>query len=591
MIRIFTLMSSTIDTHKVFADYFGTDIINPIAYACSKKLSEGHICLDLDEYNLENSKPLLAKDLIKSKWVTNIENETNAFVLENNKVYLHRYFSYESEIINAIRQLIEKENIDQKAKLLLDKTTLIRKVFGENKKDVNWQLVAALMSYLHNFSIITGGPGTGKTTTIAKLLSIVYSINPQTKVALTAPTGKAAARIKESILQAKSQITGLDDTTKLLFDNIGSSTIHRLLGYKRGTHYFKHNAQNLLNYDIVIVDESSMIGVSLMAKLISAIAPDKQIIFLGDKDQLASVEAGSVFGDICQSQSEINHFGQESLNFLNRFSDYQFSKNDLITKENSLSEHIIELQKSYRFDKNKGIGQISDAVLNGKLDHKEINNFEKDNEVRVFTDYKSKDFEAFYELYQTYISEQDTLNAIKEFSKVRLLSPVHKGEFSVEYFNQKIEAFLKNKGFLFPQFGFYHNQAIMITQNDYHLKLFNGDIGLIREDDKGVLQAYFEAEDGTLRSISPNFINQYKTVFAMTIHKSQGSEFEHVAVVLPQQEDIKILSKELLYTGLTRAKKNLWIFAKASTLEKVSQKPVQRASGITERLNDKSIPV
>ena len=165
-----------------------------------------------------------------------------------------------------------------------------------------------------------------------------------------------------------------------------------------------------------------------------------------------------------------------------------------------------------------------------------------------------------------------------------MLSPIHKGEFSVEYFNQKIENYLKNKGFISPQYGFYHNQPIMITQNDYHLKLFNGDIGLIREDEKGILQAFFEAEDGSLRTISPNFINQYKTVFAMTIHKSQGSEFDNVAVVLPQQEDLAILSKELLYTALTRAKSDLRIFATSEVLEKASHKPVQRASGITERL-------
>ncbi len=166
-----------------------------------------------------------------------------------------------------------------------------------------------------------------------------------------------------------------------------------------------------------------------------------------------------------------------------------------------------------------------------------------------------------------------------------MLSPIHKGEYSVEYFNQKIEDYLKDKGFLSPKYGFYHNQPIMITQNDYHLKLFNGDVGLIRKDANGVLQAHFEAEDGSLRTISPNFINQYKTVFAMTIHKSQGSEFDHVAVVLPQQEELAILSKELLYTALTRAKSDLRIFATENLLEKASQKPVQRASGITERLN------
>ncbi len=578
-------MNSTIDIHQVFADYFKQDTIKPIAYECSKKLSEGHICLDIDEYNLEHDLQIDTEELLeKSRWITDDQKKVNAFVLNNNKVYLHRYFAYETDIVEAIKGLISNEQIDSKLDRLLEQKNLIQSVFGEKGGYINWQLIAALTSYLHNFSIITGGPGTGKTTTIAKFLAIAFAINPKTKVALAAPTGKAAARIKESILQAKTEIIGLDDEIKMHFDHIQSSTIHRLLGYKKGTHYFKHDAQNPLNYDIVIVDESSMIGVSLMAKLISAIPLDKQIILLGDKDQLASVEAGSVFGDICQSQEKMNQFSQKYLDIINQFSDFGLSKENLSQKGNLLSSHIVELQKSYRFDRNKGIGRISYLVLAGKLLKKEIQAFSTNEQVRVFETYQTKDFEAFYERYQQYIAEKDTLYALKNFSNVRLLSPIHQGEFSVDYFNQKIEGYLKLKGFLHPKNGFYHNQPIMITQNDYHLKLFNGDIGLIRKDENNELQAYFEAEDGTLRKINPNFINQYKTVFAMTIHKSQGSEFEHVAVVLPQQEDLSILTKELLYTGLTRAKKDLWVFAKANILEKTSRKPVQRASGITERI-------
>ena len=580
-------MNSSIDIHQVFADYFKNDIIKPIAYACSKKLSEGHICLDLDEYNSENSQQILAEDLLKnSRWITKKNEETNTFVLNNNNVYLQRYFAYETEIIDAIQNLISKENIKERLQLLEEQKEFLHRIFSTNKENIDWQFIAVLLSFIHHFSIITGGPGTGKTTTIAKFLSLVFSINPNAKIALAAPTGKAAAKIKESVLRAKSEINGIDEDIKIKFDQIQSSTIHRLLGYQKGTHYFKHNANNPLNYDIIIVDESSMIGVSLMAKLISAIPSNKQIILLGDKDQLASVEAGSVFGDICQTQKNINTFNTNYLDIINNFSSVQLDSKFTNNQVNLLSAHIVELQKSYRFDKNKGIGQISYAVLDGSLNQTRIEDFKNNAQVQLFEDYKTSDFELFYEEYQQYISEKDTLSAIKLFSDVRLLSPMHEGEFSVEYFNHKIEHFLKDKGFLTPQSGFYHNQPIMITQNDYHLKLFNGDIGLIREDKNGDLQAYFEAEDGTLRTINPNFIDQYKTVFAMTIHKSQGSEFKNIAVVLPQQEDISILTKELLYTALTRAKKHLWIFAKASVLEATSKKPVQRASGITERIQN-----
>lgn len=577
-------MNPKVDIHKVFADYFTGDIIQNIAYACSKKLSEGHTCLDLDEYNLEQDKTISAETLIKnSAWITDKEELKNAFVIKNNKVYLQRYFAYETEIIDSIQKLIKTEDFTEKAQLLKEKKALISEIFELEKDTENWQFVSAILAYLNNFSIITGGPGTGKTTTIAKFLALVYSINPKAKVALAAPTGKAAARMKESILFAKSQLNGINDETKSLFERISSSTIHRLLGYRRGTHYFKHNAKNPLAFDLVIVDESSMIGLSLMAKLLAAVPTNKQIVLLGDKDQLSSVEAGSVFGDICQSLSNLNSFSTKKAKIINQFSDFDYQKFAKDEHQNLISGHITKLLTSYRFDNNSGIGNISKSVLNGTLSVNKIKPESKD--LKIIEDYDKNQFEHFYQLYQNYISEQDTLLALHEFSKTRVLCPTKEGEYSVDYFNREIEVFLKSKGYLSPNFSFYHNQPIIITRNDYQLKLFNGDIGLIREDIDGRLQAYFEAEDGSLKSISTNFISHYKTVFAMTIHKSQGSEFEHVAVVLPKHEELEILSKELLYTALTRAKDSLWIFAKAQLLEAVSQKPVQRASGIAERIN------
>jgi len=576
-------MNPSIDIHQVFADYFKNDIIEPIAYECSKKLSEGNICIDLEEYNSSKEKTILVKDLLKSKWISDKEDETKAFIFKNNKVYMHRYFSYESEIIKSIKQLIKTENIKARFQKLSKEKEFIQSIFPKKDSSPNWQLVATILAYIHNFSIIAGGPGTGKTTSITKFLSLVYRINPKTKIALAAPTGKAAARIKESILTAKSDITALDEQTKSLFNTINSSTIHRLLGYQRGSHYFRHNAQNPLDFDIVIIDEASMIGVSLMAKLISSIPSGKQIIFLGDKDQLTSVEAGSVFGDICKTQKEINCFSSPQIELLHHFSDL-FSEKHIAKETNILSDHIIELQKSYRFDDNKGIGQISQLVLKGKLNKTNILNFKQDEQVKFFSDYLDADFESFFELYHKYILEKDTLKALKLFSDTRLLTPIHQGEYSVDYFNQKIETYLQKKKYLFPKNKFYHNQPIIITQNNYHLQLFNGDIGLIRKDTNGVLKAYFESEDGTLKILSPQYIDQYKTVFAMTIHKSQGSEFSQVALVLPQKNKGSLLSKELLYTGLTRAKKDLWIFSHFSTLEKMSSTAVQKASGITERL-------
>jgi exodeoxyribonuclease V alpha subunit len=577
-------MSVSVDVHQVFADYFKDPIIKTLAYLCSEKLSEGHICVSFQELEERLEEKISKAALLEKDWISDDITKTEVFIYHQNNIYFHRYFRYETRILEAIEGFIEHENIKEKHALLKENKAFIQQLFPNSETEIDWQLIACLMAFSHHFSIITGGPGTGKTTSIAKLLSIVFYIIPQSKVALVAPTGKAAARIKESLLQSKSKISVLGQNINQSFENIHSSTIHRLLGYQRNTHYFKHNKSNPLNYDIVIVDESSMMGISLMSKLMDAIHPKAQLILLGDKNQLAAVEAGSIFGDICQSSAvKANTFDTKSLDLINMFSDVSMLPKDI--SNNGLSSHIIELCKSYRFDDSKGIGQLSQAILNNQIttESEPWNKYE-DEQVHFHLNYDSKAFETFYNHYRNYISIEDPQEALRAFNEVRLLSPVHMGQFGVEYFNEAIEKYLIKNGLIKKDGRLYHNQAIIISKNDYQLQLFNGDVGLIRRDQQGQLQAYFEAEDGNLRTINTNFIQDFETVFAMTIHKSQGSEFDHVALVLPNQKDLGILSKELLYTGLTRAKEQLDIFTSKEIFILACQKPVARASGISGRL-------
>ncbi len=577
-------MSNSVDIHQVFADYFKDPVIKTLAYLCSEKLSEGHICVSFSELQERLSEPISREDLLKKPWITDDINAKEVFIYHLNNIYFHRYFNYETAIIKRLRQFIDSEDTEHKHQLLIEHKAFIQELFPNPTKETDWQLIACLMSFSHHFSLITGGPGTGKTTSIAKLLAIVFRIFPQQKVALVAPTGKAAARIKESLLKSKSQLTQLDSDIHQKFDAIHSSTIHRLLGHQKTTHYFKHNASNPLNFDMVIVDESSMMGISLMSKLLDAIRPTAQVILLGDKNQLASVEAGSTFGDICQSSAGTsNHFDTKSLELIQHFSATTHLKKD--TKNSFLASHIIELNKSYRFDADKGIGRLSHAIL-----HNQINSNSKpweqliDQQVKFYLKYDTKDFEAFYRNYQSYISIQEPLEALHTFNQVRVLSPVHLGTYGVDYFNQKIEHYLTQQGLIKKEGRLYHNQAIMVSKNDYQLQLFNGDVGLIRRDKQGQLQAYFEADDGKLRVINTNLLQDFETVFTMTIHKAQGSEFDKVALVLPPSKESSILSKELLYTGLTRAKKELHIFSTAQLFVSACQKPVARASGIAERM-------
>ncbi len=604
-------MPQNIDIHKEFARFFNDKKLEQAAYIVSQKLAEGHTCLDVDKYNKQveeteqedrgyiqriDKKVLQTSDLVSSD-----DRNVQPFVFYNDKLYLHRYFSYETEIIDSIKRLIEQgkhEKVNRIA-LLNKHKAIIQELFNNHSTDkdlsieenTNWQLVAALTALLSNFSIITGGPGTGKTTTVAKILAVLYTLNPKYKVALAAPTGKAAARMKESLNSARDFLS-INEDVKEKFDSIDAATIHRLLGYVKDSPYFRHNSDNPLNFDVLIVDESSMIGSSLMAKLLSAVKPQSRIILLGDKDQLASVEAGSILGDICLTQKQcMNHLTKENADWINQFTNKEQAKihSSFILKMgqgNILQEHIVELKRSHRFKSTEGIGKFSKAVINGLLDEEMITtSIPTDGEyVQVCNNYKSDELYALMDHYKAYITEPDIKKALQKLNDVRFLCAVRQGDYGVNQYNQFIEQCLNDKGLIQPGSMFYENQPIMITQNDYNLGLFNGDIGIIRKDEEGKLKAWFEDPECGIKSIHIGYLNAYDTVFAMTIHKSQGSEFTYVGIILPKDDNSPLLTRELIYTGITRAKKSAVIFTSNEVLINGTRKMVERASGITDRL-------
>ncbi len=611
-------MPQHIDVHKVFAKFFEPDPIQGFAYALSKKLAEGHTCIEPERY----LKSLRQKDgaeenpffnclddlktdsLAKSKWVTSDPNLVQPFVLHQTRLYIQRYFQYESEIIDQIFRFIEHEKSveSNRKEQLLKQKQFIEKLFSNHIADtslsreerIDWQRIAAVTSILKNFSIITGGPGTGKTTTVAKILALLYSMDPELKVALTAPTGKAAARMKESLLTAREEIPDLSPELKESFAEINASTIHRLLGSIKNSHYFKSNADNPLSYDVVIVDESSMIGAGLMAKLLTAIEPSARVMLLGDKDQLASVEAGSIFGDICLTQHGcMNVVAPAHADFVNKFISKSESKlsNPFISgssQGNPLQGHITELKRSYRFKSTEGIGMFSKAVINGQYTDKllEEPQTDKGEFVKVCRAYNAPELTGLIDHYRDYILEKDKAIALQKLNIVRILCAVRSGKYGVDHYNRLIEDRLEEEKLIKPNDIFYEHQPIMITKNDYSFRLFNGDVGIIRKDEAGTLKAWFEDGDVAdgVRGIHPGLLTSYDTVFAMTIHKSQGSEFSHVGIVLPDDENIPLLTRELVYTGITRARKSAVLFTSAEVLKGSIGKQVERASGISGRL-------
>lgn len=581
------------DIHQQFASFFNDENVKPFAYLVSKKLAEGHICVNLDDEDLvQENLPASYTDLKKaqqklpkSALVCSSIEENKPFVLQDRRFYLYRYFNYESKILARIQQFVfaDKKEKPLRTKELLAKSDLVRSLFPSTSGVTNWQLAAAVVAYLNSFAIITGGPGTGKTTTVAKILALLFSNNSNLKVALAAPTGKAAARMGESLKNARLDTSpGIQQK----FAQLQPLTLHRLLGYIPKSPYFKHHAQNVLPYDVVIIDESSMIDVALFAKLMDAIGENTKLIMLGDKNQLASVEAGSLFGDLCMAQAQLNVFDETHLQLINGFIKDESAKIPALAKplNHPLAQKIVELLYSHRFSDEAGIGKFSKAIIQNNVTAiEQFLNGDGGAEVLIDSEYQATVLQDFAMGYKAYIQEKDISKALKLLNNLRVLCAIREGEQGLYYTNKKIEQILVAAKLINTNSEFYENRPVIMNSNNYELGLFNGDIGIVRPDENGQLRVYFEDAEGKLKAVLPGLLNAVETVFAMTIHKSQGSEFDEVLIILPQTETLQLLTRELLYTGLTRAKKKVLLQASTNSILKAASLQVKRASGIINR--------
>ena len=513
-------------------------------------------------------------------------------------LYLRRYWLYERQIQAYLnRQLNIPRTLSDEA---ID--PLLNALFTNSPPTaIDYQKQACALAARSSFSIITGGPGTGKTTTVVRLLALLQGLQQQAalsplSIRLAAPTGKAAARLSESLAGSVKKIT-LPDQLQACREHIPTevTTLHRLLGSQAGTRHFRHHSGNPLAADLVIVDEASMVDVEMLAKLMTALTPQTRLILLGDKDQLASVEAGSVLGDLCRSKAAGSY--------------------------TSLLEH------SYRFASYPGIGKLATAVNSGQASVKQIKEiferYQRQDEKDVTPEHNLRliKLERFRpsahsdqnELgkllrqgYQGYLQivrkEQPKPSADGEVSRqaldswaqkvfkahrqFQLLTAVRRGSWGVEAMNQLTTVTLKN---LLPGSGnlWYSGRPVLVTRNDYSLKLMNGDIGIClawpgaeKEDGRPLLRVAFPDGQGGIRWVLPSRLQGVETVFAMTVHKSQGSEFTHTALVLPDNPS-PVLTKELLYTGITRSSEAFTlIYTEDNILQATLSSQVERASGL-----------
>lgn len=462
---------------------------------------------------------------------------------------------------------------------------------------LNWQKVAAALAGSQSFSVISGGPGTGKTTTVIKLLALLVELGLQQQqppdIRLVAPTGKAAARLTESIggalktLNCTAQVKALIPT--------GAATIHRLLGALPGRHDFQHNRSNKLHLDILVVDEASMIDLPLMSQLLEALPDNSRLILLGDRDQLASVEAGSILGDICAAAG--GGYTDEQVQVLERMTGFSLAEYRQ-PQARAINNSLCLLQKSYRFDAGSGIGSLANAVNTGN--HKAMTRVLTGH----FTDIRlhSADSQGYQQLiqlccrgYQPYLSRiqdgpkpEESESAwqkrlLRRFHDFQLLCALREGRFGVSGLNEAIRNSLARAGLVDDTGIWYQGRPVLITRNDPGLGLYNGDIGITLKNSDGRLRVVFELPNGSLKQLLPNRLPEHDTVFAMTIHKSQGSEFRHTVIALPESFS-PIITRELVYTGITRARQRLDLFCDSAVLTRAVSTPTARASGLRERL-------
>jgi len=542
--------------------------------------SQGHICLKLSSKWSEK---------LYSTSAVGRPGEFKPLILDDqSRLYLYRYWQYEKILAERIkvRSGSDIEGID----LALLKDGLSRLFAPVEGNDTDWQQLAAFMSVIKKFCVISGGPGTGKSHLAAKILALILEQHKMNRlrVSLCAPTGKASVRLQEAIKISKEMMPVSDYVKDAI--PLEASTIHRLLGTISGSPYFRYNAENLLPLDILVLDEASMVDLALMSKLIQAMPDDARLILLGDKDQLASVEAGSVLGDICNT-GRIHRF---SKNMSDRYQKITGNYLEAIEKGiygPGIRDCVVELKKNYRFHSDSGIGELGRAVKTGDgglaLDLLKGGRYENIKWSVLPKPERLKGIirEAVIKGYKNYLKTNEPAEAFYLFNRFQFLCALRKGPFGMYALNRNIEQILSDETLLDIRKRWYRGRPVMIKKNDYNMHLFNGDVGIILPDPASgnELRAFFQFSDGTLRRFLPIRLPEHETVYAMTVHQSQGSEFENVFLILPDM-DAPVLTRELVYTGLTRAKENVEIWGSESVFRLAVSRCIERSSGLRDAL-------
>jgi exodeoxyribonuclease V alpha subunit len=654
------------------------------ALLASHQLGHGHACLDLGaaladpEMTLslppEGADPLVLDAPARSpaallahvslaRWLDALDLPAlvgrgpgaTPLVLIEHRLYLRRCWQYEQDVnAGIVARLarnagLQEALVPDRLRGLLDVLFPAGAAAGSIPADTDWQKIACATAARSAFTIITGGPGTGKTTTVVKILAVLQALALEgaapaaapgrpLRIKLAAPTGKAAARLSESIAGAVS---------RLPLENLPAgaairqaiptsvSTLHRLLGSRPGSRKFRHDAEHPLALDVLVVDEASMIDLETMAALLQALPSRGRVILLGDKDQLASVEAGAVLADLCRD-ARAGRYTPATRDWLARVSGERISDDLVDAAGTDLDQAIVVLRRSHRFAADSGIGRLAGAVNAGdrgavakfwRLPHAGVTRLaghecDRDFAALVLNGQARTELElamggqsaldapdasnpghgphgyAHYlrELRTGMPAPQAGQSALDDWARAvlrahgafQVLTTLRHGPWGVEGLNRRIANLLREHGLIDGTEGWYAGRPVLVTRNDYALGLMNGDIGITLALPQAAglpaaLRVAFPMTDGSgrIKWVLPSRLQAVETVYALTVHKSQGSEFDHAAVVLPERIS-PILTRELLYTGITRARAFLTLLSPGGdgVLEQGIARQVRRASGL-----------
>ena len=568
------------------------------AALASRASAEGHICLDLA--GLAGGPVPAGDDLVRlpdlPRWmsalrsspVVGVPGDWRPLVLDGTRLYLFRHWNSEQSLARFLLERSQAPAVDVDVPVLREG---LNRLFPDRTAETDWQRVAAALAVLKRLCVISGGPGTGKTTTVARILALLVEQpqGPPLRIALAAPTGKAAARMQEAIREAAGRLPCAGDTRAKLA-GMEASTLHRLLGRRFGSSPHGRDEDEPLPFDAVVVDEASMVPLHLLSSLAVALPPAGRLILLGDRDQLASVEAGAVLGDICGPDRE-RRYSNELAARIAEAAGETVATVPGTGARTPVGDCIVELARNYRFGAESGIGALSRMIRIGAAEEALLllrGGGRDDLGWKPLSgprDLGRALATAAVEGYGDYRRGDTPAAVLERFSRFRILCALREGPFGVQSLNAAVEAILAREGHIRPGRLWYEGRPVMVTRNDYGLRLFNGDTGiaLADPDSGGELRVFFPSPDGVMRTFEPYRLPEHETVFAMTVHKSQGTEFDRVLLVLPEG-DARVLTRELLYTGVTRARKRVDLWAGEAALRAGLSRRIQRVSGLRDLL-------